>query len=90
MTDNIIAGPGSRNSPEPETSEPNTGVVAFLEDLLEEARAGDVQGVALASIDSERIGSYAIVGRVGGYSMQGAADCVVRELAEINMSNAER
>jgi len=88
MADNIIS---LRESNFPKTpTEPHLGLIAFLERLLQEARSGQVQGLACAYVGPDWKAGYSIVGFVGGYSMQGAAHCVLTELSEINMGAAER
>ena len=59
-------------------------VVAFLENVLERARAGEVIGVGVAALHNNFEASYAVVGGVGGYSMLGALDMIRAEIVEIN------
>lgn len=91
MTEKIVV-PIRPGTPLPELSqaEPNERVISLLEDLLEEARAGLIQGIACAYLDDTWSAAYSIVGSVGGYSLQGAISCVATELAHINMAHAER
>jgi len=88
MPDNIIPLRGDALPAAP--VEPHTGVVAFLERLLQDARSGQVQGLTCTYVGPDWKAGYSILGFVGGYSMQGAAHCVLVELAEINMSASER
>lgn len=75
--------------PEPEQAPPHPSVVAFLESLLEKAREGEVQGIACAYHDEGWNASYALIGSVGGFSMQGAVNCLATNLAHINMYSEE-
>jgi hypothetical protein len=88
MSDNVISGPGYHSLPV--VTEPNEVVIKFLERMLQEARNGEVQGIGCTYVDKNWDAAYSVVGLVGGYSMQGAAQCVVAEITEINMKGAER
>tara|TARA_R110002153_G_scaffold77697_1_gene199299 strand:+ start:70 stop:336 length:267 start_codon:yes stop_codon:yes gene_type:complete len=88
MSDNVISGPGWNGLPV--KIEPNQVVIGFLEKLLQEARNGDIQGIGCVYVDKDWRAAYSVVGAVGGYSMQGGAQCVVAELIAINMRAAER
>lgn len=58
------------------------GVVEALERALEQARSGEVQGIALAMLHADGLGSYALCGCVGAYSLLGAATAVRDALSE--------
>jgi hypothetical protein len=88
MPDNIISLRGDALPTTP--TEPHAGVIAFLERLLQDARSGQVQGITCAYMGPDWRAGYSVVGFVGGYSMQGAAHCVLTELARINMGASER
>lgn len=69
--------------------EPVPGVVAALEGLLEDARAGIVVGFAGAILRDDHSAGYIIMGNVGGFSMQGALQCAATTVTMVNMSTAE-
>lgn len=58
------------------------GVVEALERALEQARSGEVQGIALALLHADGLGSYALCGCVGAYSLLGAATAVRDALSD--------
>ncbi len=89
MSDNVhyIGASGSEGavvSPK----DPNENLVSFLEDILADAKAGELQGIACSLMSDDLIAGFAVVGFVGGFSMQGAAQCVVHELSCINVGAA--
>lgn len=88
MMDNVISGPGCHNLPI--ITKPNLVVIGFLEKLLQDARNGDIQGIGCVYVDKGWSAGYSVIGSVGGYSMQGGAQCVVAELTAINLQGAER
>ncbi|WP_454917436.1 hypothetical protein [Xanthobacter sediminis] len=68
--------------------EPNPTCIATLEEWLERARSGEIVGVALAALHHDGVGSYAVGGRVGGYSMLGALEMACAELVKVNSDDA--
>lgn len=62
--------------------EVNAAAVEALERWLEMARSGHLVGVALAGLDCDGCGRWALSGRVGGYSMLGALEVVRAELLD--------
>jgi hypothetical protein len=52
--------------------EPNATCVKLLEDLLEQARAGEVQVIVVAKQHHDGTGSWIVGGLVGSYSLLGA------------------
>lgn len=68
------------------TAEPRESVIKELEDLLERARSGEVQGVAYAALHSDGLASWGIFGAQGPYSMVGAVEVMKANLLleEIN------
>lgn len=71
------------------SGEPSEAVIHRLEELLEQARAGSVVGVAFVGVNQAGDAEYRVVGRVGGFSMQGALDCARQEVLKINMGDTE-
>jgi hypothetical protein len=69
---------------DPVPKEPHQGVIEVLERLLQEARAGEIVGVAAVFHDENLRSGYVVVGFVGGFSLVGAAQCVLQELTDIN------
>jgi hypothetical protein len=82
MTDNVTPFRGVLTPPA--VKDPHPGVIAMLERLLQEARAGEIVGFSCAYHGPDWRAGYAITGFIGGYSMLGAAQCVVSELVDIN------
>lgn len=66
------------------SQKPNEATIAFLEDLLERAKSGDVVGVAVSSLHWDQAASYAVVGSVGGYSMIGGLEMAKATVVEVN------
>lgn len=64
--------------------EPNQIVISLLERMLQEARAGEIVGLACAYHGPDWCAGYSIAGYAGGYSMLGAMQCAVAELSDIN------
>ena len=58
--------------------------ISALEAALDAARSGEVVGVAIAMLDYKAMGSYAMAGRIGGYSMIGALEMAKAELIAVN------
>lgn len=83
MADNVTA---IDNNP---LSKMNAGEVSdvcvdMMKDFLERAKSGEIQGVALSYVDNIGVAGYHLGGRLGGFSMQGAAQCICDELSDIN------
>lgn len=81
MTENVVPLPGNRA---PIVIEPHQGVIEFLERLLQDARAGQVVGLACAYQSPDWRAGYSIVGFVGGFSMVGAAYNILQDVGDIN------
>lgn len=64
-------------------------VVEILEQMLELARSGQMNGLAMASVDYRGLCNYAIAGRVGGYALLGAMEMVKAELISNNWEQSE-
>ena len=67
----------------------NEGCVAALEEALEQAKSGEIVGGAIIRRHHDNVGSYRLVGSVGGYSMLGAIDCVQHDLTRVCMGEEE-
>lgn len=59
-------------------------LVRRIEEMLEEAKRGDIVGAGIVTLDTSNLAEYTIVGSVGGYSMLGALEMVKSHLIEIN------
>jgi hypothetical protein len=81
--------PGARPDITLQAKEPHEGVIRYLERLLQEARAGDIVGIATAHHGPDFRAVYGIVGFIGGYSMQGALQCALTEVIDLNMSRSD-
>ena len=61
----------------------NEKTVEALEEALEQARSGEIVGVSIIKRHPDSLTSYHIAGISGGYSMVGAANCVMLELTRV-------
>lgn len=87
MTNDVTYIRGAR--PDDSGSEPRPALVEYLEELLERARSGDLQGIVTVGSDADGYASYGLVGACGGFSMQGALACVSTLVAEVNLSQLD-
>lgn len=76
--------PGTRPEITTVIKEPHEGVIRHLETLLQDARAGEIVGIVVAYQGPDWRAACSVVGFVGGYSLQGAAHCVLSEILDIN------
>jgi hypothetical protein len=81
MTDNVIR---LNNQGVPIRDEPHQGCIEFLEIALQDARAGRIVGITMTYMDPKGHAGYQMIGFAGGFSMLGAAQCVVAELTDLN------
>lgn len=61
---------------------PNSGCVAKLRELLEQAENGEIVGITCASLHGDGTASYTIAGMVGPYAMLGAVSMAESELKD--------
>lgn len=73
----------------PETQEPVESVVEALEEMLADAKAGQLIGIGCVTMDHSSRAGYRICGYLSGYSAIGAAQIVVTELAAAAMEDGE-
>lgn len=66
--------------------EPSQVVIEYVEHLLARAQSGELQGVVVVAMDADGYAGYGLVGRCGGFAMQGALTCVSTLVAEVNLS----
>lgn len=88
MTENVVSLRGGQLPATPVPAalpEPSEALIAYLEDLLRQAKTGEVVGAAFATLDHDHSTSYSVVGRVGGYAMLGAIECARQVLLDINL-----
>jgi hypothetical protein len=87
-TTNIVALPGCAVTPEPSAKPasrtPNATTVQHLEELLEQARSGEVVGVVTVSMYHDNSAAYAIMGTIGGYQVGGAVATAMHDISRIN------
>ena len=67
----------------PQAARPNQGAIEVLEQALDMARSGEVQGVALAMLHADLLASHAHGGFTVGYAILGAATAMRDTLAEM-------
>ena len=67
-----------------QAKEPSQYLVDFLEEHLERARSGELQGLAVATHYHDGGAGWSVVGRVGGVGMIGALELCKAELFDIN------
>ena len=66
----------------PEAGEPQPLLVEFLEELLERARSGELQGLGTVSFWRDRTTSWTHRGLAGSFSQVGAAAMLQKHLME--------
>jgi hypothetical protein len=88
MTENVVfLRPIDAPPVPPEAAKtPNENLIRFLEQLLQDARSGDVIGAACSYMAHDCRSGYSIVGTVGGFSMQGALQCALQDICDLNRS----
>lgn len=69
--------------PLPEPGKPNDACVRELEKLLDQARAGEVVGLAGGILYADRAAGFCLIGDCGGYSQLGALEVVRKRLLGI-------
>ena len=69
--------------------EPSQAVIEYLEALLGRAQSGELQGVVVVAMDADGYAGYGLVGRCGGFAMQGALTCVSTLVAKVNLSQID-
>jgi hypothetical protein len=67
----------------PELRVPRESVVKLLEEALEAARSGELQGVALARLHADMQCSYGIAGVVGSFSLLGASHAMTASISDL-------
>lgn len=71
----------------PGTQEPVESVVEALEEMLADAKAGTIIGLACAYVSNNHRAGYRLCGYLSGYSAIGAAQIVVTELISSAMED---
>lgn len=66
----------------------NQVLVAFLEEVLERTKSGEIQGVVISCMYNDLTADYLMVGRVGGHSMVGALHTAAHILTLQNAGDA--
>jgi hypothetical protein len=61
-------------------------LVETLRELLEAAEQGEIVGMLAVPLHKDHTASYTVIGRVGGYSMQGAVEVAKDHLIDLNRS----
>lgn len=86
MSENIVS---MRGGPVPESRTPSPVFIEWLEDLLEQAKAGEALGFAGSVMHSDRSVSYSVVGVVEGFSMVGGLEMAKFSLIEADQQARE-
>lgn len=63
--------------------------VKAAQELLEAVEAGEVVGVAIVRLHHDRLASYQLGGRIGGFALLGALETAKADLIEINSITEE-
>ena len=80
MSDKVVSLGGSAI---PQPGSPNDVVIKVLERYLEEARNGEIAGIAVCALHSDRAASYHTGGFLDAYSILGALDVVKADLCDL-------
>lgn len=78
---------GLNGKPALQAKEPSQYLVEFLEEHLDRARSGELQGLAVATHYHDGSAGWSVVGRVGGLGMIGAIELCKAELFDINRAS---
>ena len=62
---------------------PQESLIDALNDLLERAKSGELQGAAIALVDKDKQAGFCIAGVIGGYAILGAAMSMQVRLRDI-------
>jgi hypothetical protein len=62
---------------------PQESLIGALNELLERANSGELQGAAIALVDKDKLGGFCIAGVIGGYAILGAAMSMQVSLLDI-------
>jgi hypothetical protein len=82
--DKIVSIFGGNVTVEEAPKQVYAGLVRRLEEILEEAKRGDIVGAGIVTLDPRNLAEYTLVGSIGGYGMLGALEMVKSHLIEIN------
>ncbi len=66
----------------PALREPRESVITALEEALEAARSGHLQGVVMASFYADTTADWRMAGIVNSFTLVGAATCMLDALIE--------
>ena len=66
--------------------EPNADLITHLERVLEQAKAGEIIGVACVSMHADMTASQLVAGKVGGSIMIGQARVMEHDLMTVTMA----
>jgi len=91
MTENVVPlrAEGAQTLPEAAAKKPNEVLIRLLEQLLQDARSGDIVGIAASYMTYNYRAGYSIAGTVGGFTMQGALHCALQDICDLNRSVGE-
>jgi hypothetical protein len=62
---------------------PQESLIDALNELLERAKSGELQGAAVALVDKDGQGGFCIAGVIGGYAILGASMSMQVSLRDI-------
>lgn len=73
----------------PETQEPVESVVEALEEMLADAKAGQLIGIGCVTMDHSSRAGYRLCGYLSSYSALGAVEMIKADLAGAIMEDSE-
>lgn len=85
MSDNIVSLSGAPIAGE--AMEPSQYLIETLEEMLERAKNGQTIGMAAVMMEHDGHSPYALVGRVGGFTMAGSMSTLLHILNTQNASD---
>lgn len=75
--------------PVPMAKENSPALIGYLEELLEQAKSGEILGMAAATMYRDRTTAYSVVGVIEGFSMVGALEMAKATLVNLDLETRE-
>ena len=83
MSDNVVALRGVFHASPEKGAEVNERLIEELARLLDDARSGEIVGMAGTYLHKDRRASYSFAGTVGTFSLIGGLECAKERLLAI-------